>query len=184
MGGVDITIDLVEAGEFDSMVPKQAKKLPPKEEFAELLQIHPVVVLLDNGTADTQNNSEADKELVALLKSNGVKFLAVDLTQRKDLREALGLHPQTVYVKGEVIGDLGKIKEMGEKMLERFPPEAVVETLDQRLKKLVKQSKVMVFMKGSPKAPQCGFSQRIVTLLNQYTGIIGEYGHFDIYKDE
>ena len=29
VGGVDITLDLVEAGEFDSMVPQAAKKLPP-----------------------------------------------------------------------------------------------------------------------------------------------------------
>jgi hypothetical protein len=54
---VDITCDLVEAGEFDAMVPQNAKKLPPKEEFAELLNFHPVLVLLENGTADTQTNS-------------------------------------------------------------------------------------------------------------------------------
>ena len=41
----------------------------------------------------------------------------------------------------------------------------------------------MVFMKGSPKQPACGFSQRLVSLLSQYDGL-GEYGHFDIYKDE
>ena len=46
MGGVDITLDLVEGGEFDEMVPQQAKKLPSKEEFGELLTFHPVVVLL------------------------------------------------------------------------------------------------------------------------------------------
>lgn len=91
MGGVDIVVDLVEAGEFDAMVPQQAKKLPPKEEFAELLNFHPVLVLLENGTADTQTNSEADKELVTLLKSHGIKFLALDLTHRKDLRDALNL---------------------------------------------------------------------------------------------
>ena len=51
MGGVDIVVDLVEAGEFDAMVPQQAKKLPPKEEFAELLNFHPVLVLLENSTA-------------------------------------------------------------------------------------------------------------------------------------
>lgn len=37
-------------------------------------------------------------------------------------------------------------------------------------------------MKGSPAAPQCGFSQRIVALLANYPHI--EYGSFDIYKDE
>ncbi len=38
----------------------------------------------------------------------------------------------------------------------------------------------MLFMKGSPKAPQCGFSQRIVDLLANYNI---DYGSFDIYKD-
>jgi glutaredoxin-related protein len=40
----------------------------------------------------------------------------------------------------------------------------------------------MLFMKGSPKQPACGFSQRIVNLLNQYDGV--EFGSFDIFKDE
>lgn len=39
----------------------------------------------------------------------------------------------------------------------------------------------MLFMKGSPKQAACGFSQRIVDILNNYTV---EYGSFDIYKDE
>lgn len=39
----------------------------------------------------------------------------------------------------------------------------------------------MLFMKGSPQQAACGFSQKIVNLLNSY-GI--EYGSFDIFKDE
>lgn len=37
MGGVDIVIELIEAGEFDEMVPEDAKKRSPAEEFKELL---------------------------------------------------------------------------------------------------------------------------------------------------
>ncbi len=121
---------------------------------------------------------------MTLLKTNGVKFLALDLTHRKDLKEALNLQPQTVFVKGNILGDLAHLKSLGDTLLQHFPADSVVETLEQRLKKLVNQSKIMLFMKGSPKAPQCGFSQKIVTLLNQYTAVIGDYGHFDIYKDE
>ena len=55
VGGVDITIDLVEAGEFDAMVPQNAKKPAPEVEFKELLEQHKVLVLLSNGTADQQN---------------------------------------------------------------------------------------------------------------------------------
>ena len=69
-------------------------------------------------------------------------------------------------------------------MVKHLPAGSVVETLEQRLKKLLTQSKVMLFMKGSPKAPQCGFSQKIVNLLNSYSAQGVEYGSFDIYKDE
>lgn len=73
---------------------------------------------------------------------------------------------------------------MGDALVKALPSGSVVETLEQRLKKLTNQSKVMLFMKGSPQQPQCGFSQRIVNLLNQYSAQGVEYGSFDIYKDE
>jgi glutaredoxin-related protein len=82
------------------------------------------------------------------------------------------------------LGDLAKIKDMGDALVKALPAGSVVETLEQRLKKLTNQSKVMLFMKGSPQQPQCGFSQRIVNLLNQYSAQGVEYGSFDIYKDE
>lgn len=58
----------------------------------------------------------------------------------------------------------------------------MVETLDSRLKRLITQKRVMLFMKGHPSQPACGFSQRIVSLLGNYDGL--DYGSFDIYKDE
>ena len=43
----------------------------------------------------------------------------------------------------------------------------------------------MLFMKGNPDDPQCGFSKRMVELLKKYVGsVIPNYGHFDIYQDE
>lgn len=38
VGGVDIVTDLIESGEFDDMVPKAAKKLPPQEEWPSILE--------------------------------------------------------------------------------------------------------------------------------------------------
>lgn len=38
----------------------------------------------------------------------------------------------------------------------------------------------MIFMKGSPAEPMCGFSMRFVELLNSYSI---NYGHFDILQD-
>lgn len=40
----------------------------------------------------------------------------------------------------------------------------------------------MVFIKGTPDAPRCGFSRTIVGLLNDIKGL--EYGYYDILGDE
>ena len=71
-----------------------------------------------------------------------------------------------------------------EKFLESVPAGCTKQTLEQRLKKLVNQEPIMVFIKGSPKAPECGFSRKLVGVLAKYEGsVIPGYGHFDILSD-
>lgn len=53
-------------------------------------------------------------------------------------------------------------------------------SLNSRLRELVKRSRVMLFMKGSPGAPQCGFSKRTVALLQEQDII---FDSFDILGD-
>lgn len=55
------------------------------------------------------------------------------------------------------------------------------EELTKRCRDLMNQSKVVLFMKGSPDAPRCGFSRKIVGLLRDQ-GV--EFSHFDILSDE
>lgn len=43
------------------------------------------------------------------------------------------------------------------------------------------QTKVVLFMKGNPDAPRCGFSRRIVALLRDQDVL---FSHFDILSDE
>jgi Grx4 family monothiol glutaredoxin len=53
--------------------------------------------------------------------------------------------------------------------------------LQQRIKALLDSHPVMLFMKGSPEAPRCGFSRKVAEAL-QAAGI--SYKHFDILADE
>lgn len=59
--------------------------------------------------------------------------------------------------------------------------EATQEELNQRLSELVKAAPVMLFMKGTPSAPQCGFSRQTVSILRE-RGI--RYGFFNILADD
>lgn len=55
------------------------------------------------------------------------------------------------------------------------------ESLDSRLKKLISSSNTMLFMKGTPDEPRCGFSTKVVNALRE-EGI--HFGSFNILEDE
>ena len=59
--------------------------------------------------------------------------------------------------------------------------DAADSNLEARLKKLINRNPVMLFMKGLPSAPQCGFSRQIVEILDN-TSV--PYDSFNIFEDE
>jgi len=46
-----------------------------------------------------------------------------------------------------------------------FVPKTTATDVEAKIAELVKSSKVVLFMKGSPDAPQCGFSRAVVKIL-------------------
>lgn len=60
-------------------------------------------------------------------------------------------------------------------------PEQSKEAMFARLEELVKAAPVMLFMKGSPSSPQCGFSRQLVGILRERSV---KYGFFNILADE
>jgi Grx4 family monothiol glutaredoxin len=55
-------------------------------------------------------------------------------------------------------------------------------SLEDRMKTLINSSKLMIFIKGTPEAPKCGFTVQLITLLKQNN--VNDYGSFDILSDE
>ncbi|MBA17508.1 MAG: monothiol glutaredoxin, Grx4 family [Sphingomonas sp.] len=55
------------------------------------------------------------------------------------------------------------------------------EDTQQRIRELVDASPVLLFMKGSPLFPQCGFSSRAVAILN-HLGV--EFESVDVLQDQ
>ncbi|KAF6317224.1 glutaredoxin 3 [Rhinolophus ferrumequinum] len=65
-----------------------------------------------------------------------------------------------------------------------FPPsgsEHPKEDLSVRLKKLTHAAPCMLFMKGTPQEPRCGFSKQMVEILNKHNI---QFSSFDIFSDE
>lgn len=60
-------------------------------------------------------------------------------------------------------------------------PAKAEEELNKRLKELVSAAPVMLFMKGTPSEPQCGFSRQLVAILRENSV---KYGFFNILADD
>lgn len=71
--------------------------------------------------------------------------------------------------------------EVDQKTEEDEDPEKKKEELFKRLEELVKAAPVMLFMKGTPSAPQCGFSRQLVAILREHAV---KYGFFNILADD
>ena len=56
-----------------------------------------------------------------------------------------------------------------------------VVSMDDKLKQLINRHRIMLFMKGIPSSPKCGFSRKIVSILDSYSV---SYDAFNILEDE
>jgi len=63
-------------------------------------------------------------------------------------------------------------------------PETSASSLEERMRALLNQKPIMLLMKGTPEAPQCGFSRQIVAILAEEGIKPGDYGTFNILSDE
>ena len=76
-------------------------------------------------------------------------------------------YPQ-LYIRGELVGGVDIVKELvgsGE-FVAMLPADESSASLNDRLQQLTRRDRVMLFMKGTPDQPRCGFSRTMVALLN------------------
>lgn len=147
------------------------------------------VMLFMKGKPDEPKCGFSHK-VVEILREENVEFETFDILSDEEVRQGLkdysnwSSYPQ-LYIKSELIGGSDIVLHMqrsGElrKVLEN---KGIIkkDTIEDRLKKLTASSPVMLFMKGTPDAPKCGFSSKVVHALKE-EGI--GFGSFDILTDE
>mmetsp|Transcript_10259 Transcript_10259/g.14727 ORF Transcript_10259/g.14727 Transcript_10259/m.14727 type:complete len:347 (-) Transcript_10259:22-1062(-) len=146
------------------------------------------VMLFMKGTPDAPRCGFS-RQAIEILKENNIAFGSFDILTDNDVRQGLKTfsdwptYPQ-LYAKGEFMGGLDIMKEMKEDGSASLADQLGVApepTLEDRLKKIINRDRIMVFMKGVPSAPRCGFSRQIVEILNENGA---SYDAFNILEDE
>ncbi|XP_077488231.1 glutaredoxin 3 [Amblyomma americanum] len=169
-------------------------EMPPltageKQGFMQRLQAitarAPCVLLMEGSPAAPAAGESS--EAIALLQKAGLKFEHFDITTDSALRQQLIEHVASkaackyplLFVNGEFVGGFDEMKRLDEqgKLANLCAPG----NLTQRLEHLINKAPVMVFMKGSPDAPRCGFSRTLVEIFKKNNVT---YGSFDILMDE
>ena len=54
-------------------------------------------------------------------------------------------------------------------------------TVTEKIESLIKSNKIILFMKGTPDSPECGFSSKIIGIFNKYDAL--KFEHFNIFED-
>jgi len=160
-------------------------KEPLKARLTKLVNVAPVMLFM-KGSPDAPKCGFSSKT-VALLQQEKVQFSSFDILSDEEVRQGLKefsnwpTFPQ-LYIDGKLVGGLDILKELIEQgEFKEMVPKPKTQSLNDRLAAIINSNPVMLFMKGSPEAPQCGFSTKIVNIL-QEEGI--KFGSFNILSDE
>lgn len=159
--------------------------------LGKLINAAPIMLFM-KGSPDNPR-CKFSRAMIETLKGENIgRFGYFDILTDNSVRQGLKTYsnwktyPQ-LYINGKLIGGLDIVKEMIEEnefqdaLPKKDDKNSKENELNKRLKKLINEKPIMLFMKGTPNNPMCGFSAQIVQLLSQEN--VKDYGTFNILDD-
>ena len=180
-----ITKMLDELDQSEDAIPTNKDEPYNESVLKEIVNSAPIMIFI-KGTP-SQPKCKFTRELLGMLKEMHVRYSHFDILSNEYVRLHLKEYAQwptfpQIWLHGEFIGGLEIIKELNQtNELNTLFAEYITETIEAKCNRLIIQDKVMIFIKGSPDAPRCGFSKTLCNLLRSNDI---KFGYFDILQDE
>ncbi|KAF8822753.1 glutaredoxin-related protein [Cardiosporidium cionae] len=161
-----------------------------KKALTDLIQSEPVMLFMKG--SKTKPFCRFSRAAINLLNELDVQYGTFDVFSDENIRAGLKTFSQwptfpQLYVNGEFVGGVDIMNEMYEtgSLAEIFPAKCMPET-EQRidsneLDRLIKSEPIMLFMKGTPSNPECGFSKQLVQILEMAQL---KYGYYNILSNK
>ena len=159
-----------------SFLSLDAEEVSDVSERYDVSQVPLVVLQRDGKTVDAITGTDAGKVRAAVEKGMGgpgMEKKGASLPPRQEVQRPA--QSQDVPADSAPMNGATTASEPAQ------TPEQSAEALHARLSDLVSAAPVMLFMKGTPSAPQCGFSRQTVALLREKHV---RYGFFNILADD
>lgn len=190
IGGLDILKEMKSEGSLVEQLGLTKNVEEAEAAFQESLRalIHSAPVLLFMKGSPNEPKCGFSKKTVKLLRDHQIPFSAFDILSDDQVRQGLKkfsnwpTYPQ-LYVKGKLVGGLDILTEMADDgdLSEQLGVAKKPKRVENKYEQLLNRAPVMVFIKGTPSAPQCGFSRQLIDMLNA-AGFA--YDYFDILTDD
>ncbi|KIW32735.1 Grx4 family monothiol glutaredoxin [Cladophialophora immunda] len=174
-----------------SFLSINAEELPDVSELYDVTAVPYLVIQRDGKTLETVSGSDASKLRAAVEKHAGAGSSATNANGNGSAHvpPPLKAEPQSQAHTNGSSQQPASTKDLSSYAPKASDPQTAPayssglearEELNDRLAKLVKAAPVMLFMKGTPSAPQCGFSRQLVSILRENQV---KYGFFNILAD-
>ncbi|KIY00703.1 uncharacterized protein Z520_03368 [Fonsecaea multimorphosa CBS 102226] len=176
-----------------SFLSINAEELPDVSELFDVTAVPYLVIQRDGKTLETVSGSDAGKLRGAVEKHAGTGSAAANANVNGNgsahVPPPLKAEPQSQAHTNGNSQQPTSTKDLSSYAPKPSDPQTAPdyssglearEELNDRLAKLVKAAPVMLFMKGTPSAPQCGFSRQLVSILRENQV---KYGFFNILAD-
>nr|CAB3249484.1 glutaredoxin-3 [Phallusia mammillata] len=174
---------------IDTVAPPSKESADPNEilnnRLKSLINSAPCMLFMKGDR--TQPKCGFSRQMISILNEHNGKYSTFDILQDDQVRQGLKVYSEwptfpQLYVNGELIGGLDIVKDMvKDNELKDILPKDETKSVEDRIREILSKDRVILFMKGEPSGPRCGFSRQIVDILNK-TGV--QYAHFDILSDE
>ena len=171
-----------------SFISLNAESLPDISESYDVTAVPFLVLQRDNQVLESVSGSDASKIRSAVERyADKTDGMGNKATLPEALTATPRVEPQESQTTTNGSGETKDLSGYAPKASDPSTAPAMssnhdsTEELNGRLAELVKAAPVMLFMKGTPSAPQCGFSRQLVALLREQ-GV--RYGFFNILADE
>ncbi|KAE9044991.1 Monothiol glutaredoxin-S17 [Phytophthora rubi] len=189
VGGLDIVKEMKADGSIVEQLGLAKNVEEAEAAFQESLRalvLSAPVLLFMKGTP-AEPKCGFSKKTVQLLRDHQIGFSSFDILSDDQVRQGLKkfsnwpTYPQ-LFVKGKLVGGLDILNEMAEDgdLSEQLGVDKKAKK-ENKYEQLINRARVMIFIKGSPQQPQCGFSRKLVDILDS-EGF--KYDFFDILSDD
>ncbi|KAG3091726.1 Monothiol glutaredoxin-S17 [Phytophthora idaei] len=190
IGGLDIVKEMKSEGSIVEQLGLTRNVEEAEAAFQESLHalVNSAPVLLFMKGTPSEPKCGFSKKTVKLLRDHQIAFSSFDILSDEQVRQGLKnfsnwpTYPQ-LYVKGKLVGGLDILNEMTEDgdLSEQLGVEKKGAKKENKYEQLINHARVMIFIKGTPQQPQCGFSRKLVDILDA-EGF--KYDYFDILTDD